>query len=86
MLIWKSNEMLSCCMITAKPDAGDLLMFVADGQLPVVDALDVCIDNLPEVEKSSCIVVSIVGCKGCLAVASDQEAVDDEDAVLKKPW
>ena len=86
MLIWKSNEMLSCCMITAKPDAGDLLMFVANGQLPVVDALDVCIDNLPEVEKSNCIVVSIVGCKGCLAVASDQEAVDDKDAVLKKPW
>ena len=53
---------------------------------PVVDALDVCIDNLPKVEKSSCIVVSIVGCKGCLAVASDQEAVDDKDAVLKKPW
>ena len=53
MLIWKSNEMLSCCMITAKPDASDLLIFVADGQLPVVDALAVRIDNLPEVEKSN---------------------------------
>ena len=31
MLIWKSYTMLSCCMITAKPDASDLLMFVADG-------------------------------------------------------
>ena len=31
MLIWKSHEMLSCCMITAKPDASDLLMLVADG-------------------------------------------------------
>ena len=56
-------------------------MIVADGQLPVVDALDVRIDNLPEVEKGSCVVVSIVGCKGCLAVASDEEVVDDEDAV-----
>ena len=86
MLIWKSDEMLACCMFTTKPDAGDLLMLVANGQLPVVDALDVRIDNLPEVEKSSCIVVSIVGCKRCLAVTSDQEAVDDKDAVLKKPW
>ena len=71
MLIWKSDEMLSCCMGTTKPDASDFLMFVANGQPSVVDALDVCIDDLPEVEKSSCIVVSIVGCKGCLAVASD---------------
>ena len=86
VLIWKSDEMLSCCMITAKPDAGALLMFVADGQLPVVDALDVCIDDLPEVEKSSCIVASVVGCKGCLAVGPDEKAVDDEHAVLKKPW
>ena len=78
--------MLSCCVITVKPDASDLLMFVADGQLPVVDALDVGIDNLSEVEKSSCIVVSVVGCKGSLAIAPDQEAVDSEDAVLKKPW
>ena len=31
MLIWKSYKMLSCCMITAKPDASDLLMFVAGG-------------------------------------------------------
>ena len=31
MLIRKSYEMLSCCVITAKPDASDLLMFVADG-------------------------------------------------------
>ena len=57
-------------------------MFVADGQIPVVD---VGIGNLPEVEKSSCVVVSIVGCEGCLAVAPDEEAVDDGDAVLKKP-
>ena len=54
MLIWKSNEMLTCCTVTTKPDAGDLLMLVADGQLLVADALDVCIDDLPEVEKSSC--------------------------------
>ena len=62
------------------------MLFIADGQLPVVDALDVGIDNLPKVEKSSCVVVSIVGCEGCLAVAPDEEAVDDEEAVLKKPW
>ena len=64
-------------------------MFVADGQLPVFDALDVRIDTLPEVEKSSGVVASIVGCKGCQAVAPDEpdeEAVDDEDAVLKKLW
>ena len=72
MLIWKSDKTLSCCMVTTKPDAGDLLMFVANGQLPVVDALDVCIDDLPEVERSSCIVAPIVGCKGSLAVVSNQ--------------
>ena len=82
MLIWKSYEMLACFVITAKPDASDLLMFVADGELPVVDALDVCIDDLPKVEKSSRVVVSIVGCKGSLAVVPHQEAVDDKDAVL----
>ena len=86
MLIRKSDEMLTCCMVTTKPDAGDLLMFVEDGQLPVVDALDVCIDDLAKVKKRRCIVVSVVGCKGCLAVVPDQEAVDDKDAVLKKPW
>ena len=31
MLIWKSYKMLSCCMITTKPDASYFLMFVADG-------------------------------------------------------
>ena len=31
MLIRKSYEMLSCCVITAKPDASNLLMFIADG-------------------------------------------------------
>ena len=31
MLIWKSYKMLSCCVIAAKPDARDLLMFVSDG-------------------------------------------------------
>ena len=31
MLIWKSYQMLSCCMITTKPDASYFLMFVADG-------------------------------------------------------
>ena len=31
MLIWKSYQMLSCCMITAKPDASYFLMFVANG-------------------------------------------------------
>ena len=31
MLVGKSYEMLSCCMFAAKPDASDLLMFVADG-------------------------------------------------------
>ena len=61
-------------------------MFDADGQLPVFDAVDVGIDNLPEVDKSICVVVAIVGCKGCLTIASNQEAVDDRDAVLKKPW
>ena len=85
MLIRKSYEMLACCMITTKPDASDFLMLVADGQLPVVDALDVRIDSLPKIEKSSCIVVTVVGCKGSLAVAPDQEAVDNKDAVLKKP-
>ena len=85
-LIRKSDQMLSCCVITAKPDASNLLMFVADGQFAVVDALDVRIDSLPKVEKSRCVVVAIVGCKGSLAVALDQEAVDNEDAMLKKPW
>ena len=86
MLIRKSYQMLSCCMITAKPDASNLLMFVADGQFAVVDALDVRIDSLPEVEKSRCVVVTIVGGKRSLAVVLNQEAVDDKDAVLKKPW
>ena len=31
MLIRKSYKMLSCCVITVKPDASDLLMFVAEG-------------------------------------------------------
>ena len=56
-----------------------------DGQFLVVDALDVRIDNLPEVEQGCCVAVSRVGCEGCPAVGSDQEAVDDKDAMLKKP-
>ena len=31
VLIRKCDEMLSCCVITAKPDASYLLMFVANG-------------------------------------------------------
>ena len=59
-------------------------MFVADGQLPVVDALHVCIDNLPKVGKSSCIVVSIFGCKVGLAVGPDEESVDDEECCIEE--
>ena len=53
MLIWKSDEMLTCCVVTAEPDACDLLMFVADGQLPVVEGLDVGIDNLPKLRRAA---------------------------------
>ena len=45
--------------------------------------LDVCIDDLSEVEKGRCVVVSILGGEGCLAVGSDQEEVDNKDAALK---
>ena len=51
MLSWKGDAMLTCCVVASQPDAGDLLRFVADGQFLVVDALNVRIDNLPEVEQ-----------------------------------
>ena len=85
MLICKGEEMLTCCVVVSQPDAGDLLRFFVDGQFSVVDALDVCTDELPEDEQGRCVVVCVVGCEGCLAIGSDQEAVDDKDAIFKKP-
>ena len=84
MLIWKGDEMLTC-VITTQTDVSDLLGLIADGEFLGLDALDVCVDDLLEVEQGCFIVLPIVGCKGCLPVGPDQEAVDRKNAVLKKP-